>query len=759
MANTALRFVCSDCGQRADEPGDCDDCGEGSRVDSEDVNAVAVLHELDRQAVDRHRRLTTLVAVPTGMVVGAAASFVVPTMLPIPFGGPLQAVITMSLVAFCAMKILGAVWPARRKFGFLEGEMTASIRGEVGAMTMAEMRRPLMALAAFVVLGIGVGLFTLFQKRSAAEQELARRARASLAYANMQQCLLSDRLVAVSSLASQVRRIELAGNDPKKQDAWPRACASHVTALYEALDERGMGSQLKRALTERFACDEVCNPNEPALQMLGLADAAASAGLVDVDATVSGPTLLAERFITNDEMGQLAVGDATIRDRDYLTDGRARYLFSSRGQGLSYCELTPDQVSGHRCGPLSLPISASTAKLVADTADTVISGRARAYDPMRFFDTGGSAVALHAGKANGFTLTHLSKRKFRIDHVADGSVSGSRKLKMPKRASKPILIEDALLYTAPDDEDERWLYARKLRVEDDAYAADDADMQVKIKTERVRIGPAKTLSGTPQVCGTKRDSVLLFGKTLERWSLVFARDGEFSAPVAVSSAEVVKPEPVEPAKPKKNSKAQREKLEKASGFGMIGLLDSGEPGTVGNRWGIESSSKRTLPTDMERNLWADQLGSGERVRRVALPRYAFTCGQERAVVTWRSAIGDQQQIHQVRCAADGCTHERIDLSGIEVKTWWTAATVSAEDGASKVLLVWRDPQGVLRRRIAQLEHLAEAEDVRVMDSAEFGGPTTLDLEAIYGRRAVLFVFRGKGFHALRFAADGSTTPW
>jgi hypothetical protein len=761
MATDDLRFVCSDCGVRAEEAGDCDACGEGPLVDARDAAAIGVLRDLDRQAVDQRRRLTTMVAVPVGMAVGTGLAFVVPAMLPIPFGRPLQAVLMMALTAFGVMKGLTLLWPAPQRFSFLEGEITASVRGEVGAMQMAETRRPLLVVAGLAVVGTAIGVFAYFQKIAAADEKDATRVRAAQALADMQHCLLGAKLRDVPSPAAQVRRIELAGNDPKKDGAWPQACAQHVTTLYEALDDRDLGPQLKQELRERFACDAVCNPNEPGLQLVGFGASAATAGLADLSPSVAGPTMVTDTFITKEEIGQIAPGDAVIRDRDYLADGRARYLFNSRGQGLSYCAIKPDEESGRLCSGLTLPISSGTAKLASGTEDTLIEGRARAFDSAAYFDTHGSSVSLYQGKANGFVLSHLEERKYRIEHITNGEVASDRKLKMPEDASAPILIDDFLLYTAPGEDDERWLYARTLRVEIDEDAKDEDDAE-KIVTKRRRVGEAGTIQGTPQICRSGDARALLFGRTLASWSLVFSNGDGFDGPVAVRGAKVVKKKKKKKKveKSKKDTAAQRAKLRDASEFGMIDLLNrggGGDPDAPTAPWGGTKIDKKGLDAT-QRNMWADQLGGAERARRAALPRHAFSCGEGRATLTWRAQSGSDQVIHRVRCTAEGCVHDQVEIGGIRVKTWWTATTLRAGDGTEQVLLVWRDRQGLLRRRIAPLAELGDAEDVRVMDSAEFGGPTTLDLEAVYGRTGVVFVFRGKGFHALRFGADGSATP-
>lgn len=747
-----LRFVCTECGVRAGERGDCAACGEGPLVDIDDQNAIEVLRQLDQQAADKRRRQITVLAVPVGMAVGGALAFVVPAMLPIPFGRPLQAVVMMALVAFGVLKGLSALWPATQRFAFLDGEMSASVRGAVGAMKMAETRRPLIVLGVIALLGTGIGVFAYLQRLAAEQTKSETRARAAQAWADMQQCLLGAELALIPSAAEQVRRIELAGNDPKKEGAWPRSCAEHVTTLYQALDDRDFGPELKQELRDRFGCEGACNPNEPGLQLEGFAAVVATAGIAHVSPSVAAPTMVTDTFITKEEIGQIAEGDARILGRDYLADGRARYLFNSRGQGLSYCEIAPDSEEGRTCNRLALSISSGTAKLVDGSDELIIEGRASAFDAGRHFDARGREVALYHGKADGFVLTPLEERRYLVEHVTGGEVQSDKKLKLPEGASSPILVDDFVLWTAPNEDDERTLYARTLTVEREA---DDE----KIESKKRVVGPAGSIAGTPQICRAGDETVLLFGSSLSTWSLVFEADGAFERPVAVHAAKPVKHAAPEPEPEKKP--AQTAKLRDASEFGMIELLNrgaGGDPDAPASPWGRDERLPRAkLLGETERNMWEDQLGGLERAKRAPLPRHAFGCGGGAATLTWREPNRDQQVIHQVRCTAKRCSHEEVALSGIEVKTWWSAATL-ASDAGDQVLLVWRDEQGLLRRRVAPLKALAEAEDVRVMDSAEHGGPTTLDLEAVFGRRAVVFVFRGKGFHALRFAADGTALP-
>ena len=90
---------------------------------------------------------------------------------------------------------------------------------------------------------------------------------------------------------------------------------------------------------------------------------------------------------------------------------------------------------------------------------------------------------------------------------------------------------------------------------------------------------------------------------------------------------------------------------------------------------------------------------------------------------------------------------------MQVKELWLSATL-----ADQLLLVWRTPVGDLRMRLAPLDQLPSAKDRLLMDTAEHGGPATVDLQAFIGHRAVVFLFRGLGLHALRIAADGRVDP-
>lgn len=584
------------------------------------------------------------------------------------------------------------------------------------------------AVASFVA-------YTQYAENEERKVREAARTEAAQAWADMQQCLLGAKLAEVPSVAARVRRIELAGNDPAR-GPWPRACAPHVSTLYQRLDA-SFGAALKEELRQRFACDTHCDPDDPGVQLHGLASfAAAEAALVVVPPQVAAPAMVTDTFITKADVSQLAPEDARIRDRDYLADGRARYLFQS-GKGLSHCELSPDEEPGLACGELALQIAPASARLLPGADATLIRSGAEVYD------TTGAKVRLHGGVRAGFVARHMAGRRYRIAHVVDGEPQHTATIEMPGSSSVPVLIDDLFFYVAPDRVDERALHVRKLHLEGG-----------KIVHQPKRVGPSVAMRGAPSVCRSGDSQVLLFGRSVSDWTLVFAGDGGVSAPVAVADAAKKKqepaPEPKLPPKPIDKSTARDKALADAAEFGMNSLDLEGKPVELDPLWGRVQHKKK--PGDEEQQMWGDQLGGGERPRRAPLPRFAFTCDAGTATLSWRTPKKDAELIHRVRCTASGCDHDEVELAGIDVKTWWTAAAFG-----DRMLLVWRDGLGLLRRRVAPFDELAGAADAIVMDTAERGGPMTRDLEAIYGRNAVVFVFRGTGFHALRFDDEGVAT--
>jgi hypothetical protein len=604
-------------------------------------------------------------------------------------------------------------------------------------------RRKLWALAGIAAIGAGIYGYVRHRDRAAAEAAKATRQRAGQAWANMQQCLLGGKLSEVPSLAARVRRIELARTD----GTWPGGCAEHVSALFQTLDDRTLGPALKQQLRERFACDQACNPHDPAAQLSGLYDPAALAALPDVAPTVPAPAMIRSAFIGKEQMPQLAPGDARARARDYLADGRAHYLFNSRGKGLSLCTIAPDAEQASRCKQLSLGVTPATAELAPGADEPIIVAKRGSLDTPHHFNATGREVALHRGRRSGFTLDRIDDGTYSVEHVREGEVTAKRRLKIAENASPPILVHDVLLHTEEGD-GSRVLVARRLTAEGE-----------ELSTERERMGPADGLRGAPQSCIAGEQRALLFGRTRTTWRMVFV--GERYAGPLVLVGEGDAPAPAKPAsndekapeQPEPTSDARKAALEDAKKFGLIELLEDGSEPEA------EPWRRDTKAGNKGRDMWAEQLGGSKRPRRAPLPRYAFNCDESSAAVTWRSPAGETQIINEVRCSAEQgrCVHRSAKLSGLDVKTWWTATTLRA-DGGEKVLLVWRDGEGLLRARLAPLDQLAAAEDVLVMDSAEHGGPTTLDLEAVYGRTAAVFLFRGKGFHALRFGADGTFEP-
>ncbi len=627
-------------------------------------------------------------------------------------------------------------------------------------------RRLRLLVGGLALVAGGVGLFAYLDGRAAEREEAARRARAAQAWADAQQCLLGARLAEVPVPAAQVRRIELAGNDPRAADGWPRACATHLTELYQALDDQAFAPSLRRELRERFGCADGCASAEPATQLVGLAEVVLEAGLATVPPRVAAPSMVTTSLFTKDEVGQLAPVDARIQSRDYLSDGRARYLFQSEGRGLSFCELAPDSAEGRRCAALALPIPPSSAELVRGAPELLVRARTDGLEVPRHFDGRGAAVAA----TPGLRLSRREGRRVAVEASSAGAVVEVTELELPEGASRPILVDGAVFFAVPDGNG-----ALELR----ALVVKTTDKGGPHRATPVVLGETAGVHEPPEVCTSAEGSALLFGRTLASWEVVLRRGDALVGPLVVKRGEAPEPPSPSPAAPRAAPSGEPRGGEtptpapsgaappahvaakkKAAQFGMIELLEEANDGEASSRWRGGDARKREKPSDArDQALWTEALGPTEPPLRRPLPRHALSCRDGGATIVWRSpdAAANAQRIHRVRCEGGGCKHEQLVLTGLTVKTWWTAASLSHE-GKERVLLVWQDERGILLRRIASFEELASADDAMVMDNAEHGGLATDDLEAVFGDAAVVFLFRGNGFHALAFHADGRVQP-
>jgi hypothetical protein len=581
-----------------------------------------------------------------------------------------------------------------------------------------------LALAAVAVAGGAAALWSRSESERAEGAERERRARAAQAWADMQQCLVGARLGDVPALDERVRRIELAGEKSDAEDGWPRRCGKHVSDLYQALDDHSFGAALREELRQRFACANACSPSAPAAQLAGLLDAASAAGLALVEPTVAAPAMVTTALLSKADLGQISEGDTLVRDRDHLPDGSARYLFDSRAKGLSLCEVRPDAERGLDCRAARAPISAASVALVPGASRPLLRGREPTAAPTAF-DLAGDPVRLHGARESGFSVRRGDGAVL-VAHVREGAATAERKIELGPSAADPFVVGDALFWFE-EEEGQRRLFVRR-------FSLDGG----KIAGERQLVGAAGKARGIPTTCKNGDTTVLLFGGDRASFAMVIGQGERWSAPVAPGEAPAPPPVPAPQPPVKPDRKPGR--------FAMVELIEEMNEREEPSPWSRPSASASARP-----EMWSDE-PLGEPARRAKLSKYAVQCGGGAGLVTWRTPHGDEQHIARLRCTAEGCREEKAALAGIDVKEWWLAASFG-----EATLLVWRDGAGMLRSRHAPIAGLAAASDTLVMDSAEHGGPTTLDLEAVIGANALVFVFKDKAFHALRFGADGSYT--
>jgi hypothetical protein len=757
-------WVCPDCGASADEPGACKACGEGPLLDAGDPSVQAVFRQRAQDAADRRRARLTWVAVPIGMVLGGWLGAGVPQMLPIPFGRPIQILAMMTIVAYGALRLLLAVWAPRDRVP--DSQVDPSVRRATDAMRRMELRRPAIILSILSLVGLAIGGFAWWRSHAAAQRELERRAAAAQAWADLQQCLLGARIGEGAPVEEQARLVELAG---ARDGGWPERCNEHVTALYGQLDAKDFGPALREELVQRFGCDKACVNKQPDKQLLGLDEIAAAVPLGMVGSTVAAPPRIEADLLSKGDFGSLSAGDAVVKSRDRLEDGTVRLLLSSRTRGLTLCEARP--TDGLDCRALELPLSPATMAIVPGSEPAAISGSERALDARRFYDAAsGDAVKLSAGRQSGFALVRNDEGAALV-FVENGEASKTKKIELPEGSDGPFLVAGHLGWVAGDG-GKRALFVRRL--------GDDGALGKK-----QQVGLVGGYAGAPRVCRHGPSAALLFGDDASSYAMAFF-DGSSWSDTQMASMEpaVIGEEPgappPRPAPPPRAPEpepsdeppaaaasddlppsaraddpdphiAKRAAMRDAAEFGMIGLLNSGaggDPDAPTAPWGRDDASAKAGAS-----LFGEDAGNYGLLGQ-KLPSAPFVCSDEAGVVTWRSpARAGAEAIHEVRCTAKGCVHRLAYVRGIQASEWWIATALG-----ERTLLVWRRSQGDLRMRFAELPDLDGTADVLVMDGQEHGGPATVDLEALVDVDAVLFLFRGLGWHGLRFGPGGDYAP-
>lgn len=224
-----------------------------------------------------------------------------------------------------------------------------------------------------------------------------------------------------------------------------------------------------------------------------------------------------------------------------------------------------------------------------------------------------------------------------------------------------------------------------------------------------------------------------------RWQLHHLAGATMAPPDAAPTPSASTPTPPPP-----------KRVSAAQDFGVVGLLEDAQEDEPSG-WGLPPDMRRVDPR--QRAMFGDAPADESDVsrRKGELPAHVLTCHDGAGRVTWREIDGATTRLFALRCDATACALDQVALN-IDVKTWWTAASVASD----RTLVVWRGPAGVLRMRLAPLAELDRSDDVAVMASEQNGGPSTRDLEAFVSSERALFLFRGgAGVHGLLIGADGN----
>lgn len=766
----AERFACTDCGARSATDGDCPRCGEGPLMDLDDPDVREALRKEDEGRVERHRGKLRHVAITVGIVAGIALATVVPTLLLIPFGNVIQAVLLMVLAAFASRWVLGALVPASIRYPYLVEDVSLSVRGSADAMKRGQAKGPLLVLAGLSGIGLLLALFAAYAHYASKWALEEQRTTASQAWADLQQCAIGAEITDRDALHERVRLAELAG--ARDAGDWPARCATHVTALYEATDEspKGFGAELRRELDERFGCGEGCEVERIAEQLTEL-ELVVSPLVTSATSDVAGPKMIEADLLTKGDFPQLGDGDAKLQDRDVLADGTLRLLLNSYRSGLMLCEIAPG-ASTSDCTALRLPLTTSTVALVPQADVPSVMGRRTAHAELQTFGRDGEELPLWAGRRDGFSAHHDEGRAWVVSFVEAGEATHERSLKMPEGGAGPWLAGDHVIWIA-DGDDGPTLLSRPLVA------------GKEVTGERVAIGPAPG-GGGHRICRSGETTAVLLGRRPGSYRMAIHDGTSWSYPeVPTPLRPEPKREPVAapsaasssrryavkgPDQDRDAHRARQAALRDAAKFGMMGLLNSGaggDPDAAASPWGRGDAAGLGSP-DMfgrgglglaaakarETAEAADDDGrpappAGP--RRAEVPKAPFVCGAGEGVLTWRDP-GADDTIHELRCTTEGCTAKAARLR-IDAKSFWT--TTRLGEGT---LLVWQARSGEVRSRFAPIDALAEAKDRLIMDDQEHSGPGTLDLQAFPHRDGVVFLFRGLGLHGLAIDAEGEVTP-
>ena len=801
-------FVCADCGKRSAKSGDCSACGEGPLLDAADPSVLTALREADVQRRLKRERLLRWLAIPVAVVpvlaLVATAPFVLDLVpLPIPFGNPIKVLVAMTLAAFGVSKALGRLFPAKALFS--DGDApTASTADVAAAMRRGGTRRVAIVVGALVAIGALVaGLSAVIRLREAQE-----RARVNVAMATLRTCLVGE-MKAGETLAQRTRRIQLSTGAVTPSPDWPERCAQHGDKLFAQLEPRGPAARLRELLAGKGGCETGCQGAGLLASIQDLAAAARAAQLLEFNVPdVEGPPLTEMNLLETKSFEPLGPKDMQLRDSTVLADGAVALLYQTSGGKLQVCTVDAD-ARGVGCAPVpdEARVAASSAKLARGEREPLLygitharvtggrdalgnertpekPGEAQKTEVERgafWASSGARAALLHAGSEgirNG-VLLERDGSSFEMVTVSEGQESSRRTLDLPAGAKGPWVVDDFVVHVAADGDKGYSLFVRGSR-----------DSGAK------SMGPLRgDSSGTPAVCRAEAMTALVLGARAETHVSFVGKSG-FSAPVSAGEAIRVGPEPAPPPPPpvprsvstasaaassasaapstpassrfdvrgpKDNPDphiARQQALRDAEEFGMIGMLNSGaggDPNAPTAPWGRDSSPMGGLSGfgglggvgALGRP--AARRGDDElpRITSAAIDGDGVSCAGGSVTRTWLSPKGSVDEVHQVRCKAEGCSHSYARIRGLGVKNLWLATTLG-----DSVLLVFRGALGDVRMRMAPLAELGSATDTVIMESPEYGGPETGESHVLESAAAAMILFRGESLFGLRIGANG-----
>lgn len=807
-------FICSDCGRRAAEGGDCAGCGQGPLLDLSNPVVEATLREKDAQRRLKRERLLRVVAIPLAAAPVLAVIVTLPQILllvplPIPFADPFKVIVAIVLVALGVSRGLFRLFPAKPLFGDADAP-TASTADVATALRRGNTRRVLVPIAVLA----GVGLLLVLGIGWMRATEARKRAERSAAVQALRTCLLGD-TGAHKDLAAHLRRIELSKGAVAPAPDWPDRCAKYGDALFKQLDTTGKDAHLREVLAGKAGCDTGCDGAEmlASIEAISAATTAADPWADDLPLPeVEGPPLADTHFLTAKDFPALGIKDLRLIDSTVLTTSGVALLYRTAGAELYVCEVDPQRTSVS-CNPVpqSARVAAASAKLARGEAEPVLYGITSAkvtggrdalgierspdkpdtpqktqVEKGAFLVRSGERVSFYHGPhgegiRNG-VLLERSGGDIEAVTVQNGQETGRRKLGSDSRLQGPWVIGDRVAQFQNDAERGALL----VRDPSDKNGRRAGEIEAMYSVEPTLCG-AGGESGALVLAGSTRTAVSFLGKSGPTAPLAAPSEPKRVAPepaapapkppkpkpVAAASATAAASASAEPAPsstgassgryaikgPSDNPDpriARQAALKDAEEFGMLGLLNSGaggDPNAPTMPWGRDDS--------IGSSFGFGGLGGSPR----SAPRPSGPAPEAARIAEIDGA--------EVSCSPGAVARTWVTTRGAITDVHQVRCTAGAcahevapirDLGAKsfwvtttlgeEVLLVFRGRLGELRMRSARLPDLPAALDVLLLDAPDAGGPETGEIHVLGGALSVMVLFRSDSLFGLRFSPGG-----